>query len=83
MSDVSRGILFMAEDLKIFLYENLQIWEGTFIHTIINIFIQITNLDLFKMIKIFYVVRESVKMGVFSTLAAAFIILSLCQMVRI
>ena len=30
VSDVSRGILFMAEDLKIFLYENLQIWEGNF-----------------------------------------------------
>ena len=75
----------MAEDLKIFLYENLQIWEGTFIHIVknCNFFIQFTDLDLFKMIKIFYVVRESAKMGVFSTLAVAFIILSLCQMVRI
>ena len=29
ISDVSRGVLFMAEELKIFLQINLEQWEGT------------------------------------------------------
>lgn len=35
----------MAEDLKIFLYENLQIWEGNFTHAVL-----VAGCDCFKLI---------------------------------
>ena len=80
----------MAEDLKVFLYENLLIWEGNlrFIKRCYYFVVSQNNKygissQKKNNFKIFYAVQKSVKTAAYNMLVDVFFILSLCRMVQI